>query len=226
MADYTHRPRDPRHGHGYAEEAHTLAQQRRYRQLCAALAKAQPFDEESRRDVTERVCGKGRRSTAPLSKGQMAALIREMVRLCRQANVVSSVPSVPSVPRPRWSQDDYITHLEGELGWTGQPERLEGFCARVFGRGAAGTRARTGPRPYGTREKSRLIAALRGLLADQRRGAAFRERPTADQTTKDTKGTNGTNGTKDGGDVEMTNGAGERPSPFHFVPGGLSLLTR
>jgi len=63
------------HGHGRREEPHTLAQQRRYRQLCAALAKVMPFDDGNRRDVTERVCGKSVRSTRGLSRADMARVI-------------------------------------------------------------------------------------------------------------------------------------------------------
>jgi len=221
------------HGHGRREEPHTLAQQRRYRQLCAALAKAAPFDEESRRDVTERVCGKGVRSTATLSKGQMAGLIREMIRLCRNVGISGSrtsgfgtKPQNPAVPH-KWSQDEYISHLAGELGWTCQPERLEGFCARVFGH-VKGLTLLT----LNTREKSRFIAALRGLLADQRRGAAFRDRPATGQTTKDGGANHGEHGERQGMGTSISgaSGLGAAPKPqnpvFHFVPGGLSVLTR
>jgi len=165
MPDSDPRPRDPRHGHGFAKDPHTLAQQRRYRALCTALAEAQPFDDDSRRDVTERVCGI--RSTAGLGRAEMARLIDEIARLARQAG--ASVR--PARRRSRWTQDELIAYLAGQLGWCGHPERLEGFVRATF-RGWQG-----GMMGLSVGQKSLLIVGLKRLIADQMAGWAKRERP-------------------------------------------------
>lgn len=148
-------------------QAWTRAQQRHYRALVAALRAAADFGDENRRDVIERVCGRGKRSTTEIDRPQMARLIDEMRRLCR----AHGVDMGRAMARPHWTQEQYVAHLEQELGWQGQPERLAGFIRRIT-RGwkdaALGlTRA----------EKSALIVALRAELRSQRDGTARRERP-------------------------------------------------
>lgn len=145
-----------------------------YRALVARLREAAPFDEDSRRAVTMRVCGV--ESTRCADRPGMTRLIREMRRLCREHHV--GLPRLKRDPRRPLAgttttkkQVAWAAELARRLGWDTAPERMVGFVRRV----TRGFRGRV--EELSRKEMSVLITAMLAELRDQARGAAKRDRP-------------------------------------------------
>ncbi len=146
----------------------TPTQQRRYRALCAKLAAAGEFDDDTRRAVIARVCG-GATSTRDIGYIEMARLVAEMERLCAGAGCPKrqSKPTGSHTKR-QWGK---IMALAGVLGW--REARLNGFVARVTQGKCAS------PNQLSVFEASDVILGLEGEIASIESGTARAERPTS-----------------------------------------------
>ena len=103
-------------------DKHTPAQQRLYRSLVKSLA----MDDETRRLVTQRVCR--RRSTRNLTRGEMARLVNELLRL---AGRKAEVRRQRTAGGASVGQAMKIRALAEVLGWADNPDRLAGFLRRM-----------------------------------------------------------------------------------------------
>lgn len=143
----------------------TPRQQRTYRALCADLARVAALSEENRRDIIARLCD-GRRSTSDIDRPQMAALIREMERLCAQAGCERRKARAP---RSRINQDQYIAILQDTLQWN--EARLAGFIRRQTHGWKSSVLDLT------RHEKTVVINGLKAEISSQKRGKASVDRP-------------------------------------------------
>jgi len=146
----------------------TQAQQGLYRSQVEQLASVMPFDDENRRALLARVTGKA--STSDIDHEEMRRVINEQKRLLRQCGFKPK-RAPKAERRSAMNQEQYLAHLIGQLGWEGQPERLEGMILRQFG----GWKRQLGQ--LDGADRSKLIAALKQMVLDERAGRMRADRP-------------------------------------------------
>lgn len=145
----------------------TLGQQKFYRRQVAEIAEATgEFSDDARRDFLNRITGK--RSTSELDRMQMKRVIDEQRRLLQKLG--RGRPVRPRQPRTV-NQDEYVALLAERLGWTDQPERLNGMIRRQTGGWKNSLEA------LNREDKSLLIVALKALADDIALGNARKDRP-------------------------------------------------